>query len=359
MSDSTLDRRRFLALGGTAVAAGLAGCGASAPAQDATTSDSPPTTEAPESAPSEYTELYRNAVDSVVMVRAAQGQGTGFVFDDSHVVTNDHVVGSASSVDVRFSEGQWSEAEVVGTDPHSDLAAIAVEDVPASATPLPFIEGEPTIGQEVAAIGNPYNLNGSLTTGVVSGTDRSIPAQTGYRIPDAVQTDAAVNPGNSGGPLMSLDGRVVAVINSGGGDNIAFGISAALTQRVVPALIETGDYDHAYVGVSFTNVTPTVAEANDLDEARGLLVTNVVSGGPSEGVLQGSETELIEGARMPVGGDVLLTIGGTELTTTEDLGSYLSLQAAPGETVELTILRDGSRRTVDIELGSRPENPAP
>ncbi|USZ67824.1 trypsin-like peptidase domain-containing protein [Halorussus salilacus] len=361
MSDSTPSRRRFLELGGAALAASLAGCSASAPGQDATTTESDTgTTTAtdPESgSDSVYTEVYRNAVDSVVMVRADQGQGTGFAFDDSHVVTNAHVVGDAESVNVRFAQGEWSEGEVVGTDAHSDLAAVEVGTTPSSASALPFAEADPAIGQEVVAIGNPYDLNGSLTTGVVSGTDRSIPAPTGYRIPDAVQTDAAVNPGNSGGPLMSVDGRVVAVINSGGGDNIGFGISSALTRRVVPRLIETGEYEHSFVGVSFTNVTPTIAEANDLDEPRGLIVTRVVEGGPSEGVLRAGETETVDGRRVPVGGDVLLAIGDAELETSEDLGSYLALRTRPGETVELTVLRDASERTVELELGSRPENP--
>jgi len=358
MPDSTPSRRRFLALGGTTLLAGLAGCNASAPGQEATqSSPSPETpTESPSSgAESPYTRVYREVVDSVVLVRTGGGQGTGFVFDDSHVVTNAHVVGGASTAEVRFASDEWSQGEVVGRDRHSDLAVVAVEETPSVAAPLPFIEGEPTIGQEVVAIGNPFNLDGSLTTGVVSGTDRSIPAPTGYRIPDAVQTDAAVNPGNSGGPLVSLDGRVVGVINSGGGDNIAFGISAALTRRVVPELIERGEYDHAYMGVSFTPVTPTVAEANDLGDSEGLIAVNVLEDGPSDGVLRGSEIETVGGAPVPVGGDVLLAIGDTELSTSEDLGSYLALQAASGETVGLTIRRDGGERTVDLELGTRPD----
>jgi S1-C subfamily serine protease len=356
MSDSTPSRRQFLALGGTALLSGIAGCNAAAPGQEATRSSPEPTTDSPSSgAESPYTKVYREVVDSVVLVRTPGGQGTGFAFDDSHVVTNAHVVGGASTAEIRFASDEWSQGEVVGRDRHSDLAAVAVEETPEAAAPLPFIEGEPTIGQEVVAIGNPYNLNGSLTTGVVSGTDRSIPAPTGYRIPDAVQTDAAVNPGNSGGPLVSLDGRVVGVINSGGGDNIAFGISAALTQRVVPALVEDGEYNHAYMGVSFSPVTPSIAEANDLDGSEGLIAVNVLDDGPSAGVLRGSEVETVDGARVPVGGDVLLSIGGTDLSTAEDLGSYLALRASPGETVEVTVLRDGSERTVDLELGTRPD----
>jgi serine protease Do len=190
----------------------------------------------------------------------------------------------------------------------------------------------------------------------VSGINRSIPAPTGFSIPDAIQTDAAVNPGNSGGPLMSLDGRIVAVINSGGGENTAFGISAALTQRVVPERIQTGDYDHAYMGVSFTDVTPEVAQANDTDDPRGLVVVDVVDGGPAEGVLQPSETiRIVDGERVPAGGDVILAIGGSEIMRSEDLASHLARQTRPGETVELTVLRDGTEQTVELGLGARPE----
>ncbi|WP_115864350.1 S1C family serine protease [Halorussus litoreus] len=361
MTDSTPSRRRFLQLGGTALAAGLAGCGAQVPTDEGPdeaglAAESTGSEGQASGSESVYTQVYRETIDSVVLVRTDGGQGTGFVFDDGHVVTNAHVVGEATATDVRFSEGQWSSGEVVGSDPHSDLAAVAVEEVPSSATPLPFVESDPVVGQEVVAIGNPYDLDGSATTGIVSGVDRSIPALTGYRIPDAIQTDAAVNPGNSGGPLMTLDGRVAAVINSGGGDNIGFGISAALTQRVVPDLIEDGEFRHAFVGVAFANVTLALADANDMTEARGLLVTSVASDGPAADVLRPSETELVDGTRMPVGGDVLLAIDGTRLPTTEDLGSYLALQTRPGDVVEFDILRDGSRQTVEVELGVRPDD---
>jgi len=302
------------------------------------------------------TQVYQNTIDSVVLVQTDQGAGTGFMIDDSHAVTNAHVVGEASSTDIRFSEGQWTTGEVVGTDPHSDLAVINGETVPERASPLSFIEGETEVGQDVVAIGNPFSFDGTATAGIVSGVDRSIPSPTGFTIPDAIQTDAAVNPGNSGGPLMSLEGRVVAVINSGGGDNLGFGVSAPLARRVVPELIETGSYEHSYMGVSFANVTPEIAEANGLDEPRGLLVDSVVEGGPAEGVLQPSEeSETVDQAQIPVGGDVMLAIDGTELLTSEDLGNYLALETRPGETVALTILRDGSEQTVELTLGTRPE----
>ena len=361
MSESERTRRDVLAAGGAAVLAGLAGCnttsGETAPGGTTPAETSTPSSETdPEpEADSEYARAYRQTIESVVLVETDQGQGTGFMFDDSHVVTNAHVVGAASESEVRFNTGEWSTGEVVGTDPDSDLAAIAVDDVPPSATPLQFAEAGATIGQKVVAIGNPYDLNGSLTTGVVSGTDRSIPAPTGFSIPDAIQTDAPVNPGNSGGPLVSLDGRVVAVINSGGGDNIAFGISAALTQRVVPALIDAGTYEHSYLGVSFGEVSPEVARVNNLEDPRGLMIVDVRDGAPADGVLRPSEEFRSVGReRLPVGGDVVIAIDGTELATAEDLGGYLSLQTQPGDTVDLTVLRDGSERTVELELGTRP-----
>jgi serine protease Do len=355
-------RRDVLRLGAGALAAGVAGCSGAPTSQDATTTDDDgdPTTTTSDTqsgAESVYTEVYRESVDSVVLVQADTGQGTGWVYDDSVVVTNEHVVGAASEVDLRFNDGEWRTGTVLGADPNSDLAAVEVPDPPAAASPLPLQSSEPVVGQEVVAIGNPFALSGSVTTGVVSGTDRAIPAPTGYRIPDAVQTDAAVNPGNSGGPLMSLDSEVVAVINSGGGDNIGFGISAALTERVVPSLVADGEYEHAYVGLAFTAVTPAVAEANDLDEPRGLLVVSVDSTGPSADLLEGSDdTAFVDGRRVRVGGDVVLSVDGTDVDTFEQLLSLLALQTSPGDTVTVEFLRDGERRTVDVELGVRSEN---
>jgi len=273
----------------------------------------------------------------------------------SHIVTNAHVVGSSDTVQVRFNEGTWSSGTVQGSDPHSDLAVIRVDSVPESATPLTLIDKNPAIGQEVVAIGNPYNLDGTVTTGIVSGTDRLIPSPAGYQIPDSVQTDAAVNPGNSGGPLMSLDEGVVAVINSGGGDNIAFGISSALVQRVVPQLIDTGSYDHAYMGVSLENVTPSIAAANDVSEPQGQLVVETTPGGPVDEVLQPSTLRIVNGGRVPVGGDIILEIEGVAMDTFEDLASYLALQTSPGDTIDVTILRDGSEQTVEVTLDSRPD----
>jgi len=350
MSNSTPSRRRLLQVGGSAILATIAGC-TGQPSQNATESDSQS-----DSSTDPQTQVYQETIDSVVLVQTDEGAGTGFIYDNTHVVTNAHVVGEAASTEIRFSEGQWTTGEVVGTDRHSDLAVIAVETVPERATPLSFIDGETEVGQNVVAIGNPFSFDGTATAGIVSGVDRSIPSPTGFTIPDAIQTDAAVNPGNSGGPLMPLEGRIVAVINSGGGDNLGFGISAPLARRVIPELIETGSYEHSYMGVSFANVTPDIAEANGMDEPRGLLVDEVVDDGPAAGVLQPSEeSETVDGTQLPVGGDVMLALDGTELLTSEDLGNYLALQTRPGDTVELTILRDGSEQSVEMTLGTRPD----
>ena len=368
MTEEGYDRRRVLELGGAALATALAGCTFGADAGDdatATRTDTDATTTATgtetpsdegDEADSPYSRVYRETADSVALVDPPRGQGTGFVYDADHVVTNAHVVGDADGADVRFASGEWGVGRVVGTDAHSDLAVIEVGERPASATPLPFADSPAVVGQEVVVIGNPFGLGGTVTSGIVSGVNRSIPSPAGFSIPDAIQTDAAVNPGNSGGPMVSLEGEVLAVINSGGGDNIAFGISAALTTRVVPELIETGSYDHSFIGAAFTPVTPELATANDLDAPRGLLVTRVLEGGPAAGTLRPSEeTAVVEGERLPVGGDILLAVDGRSLTTTEELGSYLALETSPGEVVALTVIRDGAERTVELELGVQPD----
>jgi S1-C subfamily serine protease len=307
-----------------------------------------------------YTAVYRETITSVVLVRVYGaggpiGQGSGFVYPDgSHVVTNQHVVDGARSVRVRFEDGTWREARIRGTDVYSDLAVLTVE-TPPTAPALALVDDEPPVGTQVVALGAPFSFGGSVSAGIVSGVDRSLPSQTGFSIPDAIQTDAAVNPGNSGGPLVTLDGRVAAVINSGQGENVNFGISAALTRRVVPALVATGDYDHAYMGVRLVEVTPAVARANGLADARGILVADVLPNGPAAGTLRGSGGERTAlGQRVPVGGDVILALDGRPTPTQAALASHLAIRTSPGDVLETRIVRDGEGRTVSFELGARP-----
>jgi len=371
MSPDHVSRRRFLRGLGVASTLGLAGC-AESPQEDA---DLTPdrTTQTPidrrgdqietlddAGNSSRFSEVYRAVRNSVVQIRVrtatgGTGTGTGFVYDDSHLVTNEHVVANARDLFVRYRTTGWREATVGGTDIYSDLAVLAVDDRPDVATALPLLSRDPPIGTEVVAIGNPYELSGTVSSGIVSGVDRTLSAPNNFSIPDTIQTDAPVNPGNSGGPLVDLDGRVVGVISAGGGDNIGLAISAPLTRQVVPGLIENGSYDHPYLGVGLENVTPAIAAANDLEEATGVYVGRVVDGGPSAGVLQGSTgEESVDGMLVPVGGDVITHLAGEAIPTRDRLSSVLALETAPGEPAELRIIRDGSAKAVTVDIGTRP-----
>ncbi|MFY4811999.1 S1C family serine protease [Haloarcula sp. AONF1] len=357
----SLTRRAMLGALGTAVAA-TAGCQSPGTGSDSggeTGAQSGSTGTAAQSG-SVYTGVYREVADAVVSIRvyaedSRGGQGSGFLIDDEHIVTNEHVVAGGDEYYVRFADTGWRSASVVGADVYSDLAVLRIGATP-DVTPLSFAEAEPTVGTEVVAIGNPFGLSGSVSAGIVSGVDRTLQSANNFSIADAVQTDAPVNPGNSGGPLVTLEGDVVGIINSGGGDNVAFAISAPLAQRVVPSLIQTGDYDHPYMGVGLQSVSPRIAEANNLDPGSGVYITRVVSEGPAAGVLQGSDGEtVISGTAIPTGGDVVRQMDDTPTPTRQALGSFLALETSPGQTVDVLVERDGAQETVELTLGTRPE----
>ena len=305
--------------------------------------------------------LYDRSIDSVVSVRVATqggqfGQGSGFLYRQNLIVTNQHVVANASNVEVQFDRGEWRTARVVGSDPYSDLAVLRVENVPGYANPLSLAEQRADPGEPVAALGSPLGLQGSITQGVVSGLNRTIPSQRGFSIPDAIQTDAPINPGNSGGPLVNCAGRVVGVNTAGitGSENLGFAVPTEVIRRVAPSLVQNGSYSHAFLGISSLEVSPIVAQANDLPRPQGVLVVDTLPNGPASGVLQGSQrTQTVNGARVPVGGDVIVSIAGTPVQSGEDLSSVLA-ESRPGETVSMTIVRDGNRRQVQVTLGERP-----
>jgi serine protease Do len=360
-------RRGYLGLV-AAGAAGLAGCSGvtestAAESENQAQQGTPATTTETETGtaetetgsngePSEYTQVYRGTIGSVVSIRVSPSgigtggqntrgsQGSGFVYDQRHVVTNAHVVGGANGVEVQFNRGGSRTGQVVGRDRYADLAAVSIENRPEYATPLSLSDAVPAVGTEAAAIGSPYSLQGSITSGIVSATGRSIPSPAGYSIPNGLQTDAPVNPGNSGGPLVNLDGIVLGVINSGGGENIAFAISAPYAEQVVSALIESGTYEHSYIGVGLVPVTQGIARERGLRNARGLLVRRVFPDTPAQGTLEQ--------------GDILVAIDGTAIESQQALSSYLELQARPGDTVTLTLRRNGSRQQVDLTVGTRP-----
>jgi S1-C subfamily serine protease len=316
------------------------------------------TAQTPVSTAEDLTELYDRTIDSVVKLRVTtlegSAQGSGFVYDERHIVTNEHVVEDARTVLVQFSNGEWRTGEVVGTDVYTDLAVVRVENLPASATPLPVADRTPEPGQPVAALGSPFGLEGTITHGIVSGVNRSMRVEGGFSIPDTVQTDAPINPGNSGGPLVSMQGTVIGVNRAKEGDNVGFAISAAVVHRVVPALIRTGTYDHSYVGIQTLPVTPEIAEEHGLEEVRGLAVISTLEGTPAADALEPGELETTETGHTVAGGDIIVAIDDRPVQSNQDLSRYLLLHTQPGDSVDITVIRDGERITLPLELIERP-----
>lgn len=314
-----------------------------------------------------YTRLYKQTIDSVVSIRSVgrsrQGSlGSGFIYrltnGAGYIVTNAHVVSGVNTVAVKFQrQGAWRTGTVIGKDTYTDLAVIKVTDLPSFADALSLARKEPTPGQKVVALGNPYGLTGTITNGLISAVNRTMPSGAGFPIPDTIQTGAPINPGNSGGPLVSLQGKVLGVNRATrqGAENIGFAISADIVRQVVPVLINQSEYNHAYLGTRTIPVTQPIATANGLSTTRGVLVLTVNEGSPADGVLQPvTGAERIRGGRVPVGGDVIVEIENVTVSSPQDLLSYLMLHTRPGDTVSLTIIRDGSRMTVQVTLETRP-----
>jgi S1-C subfamily serine protease len=304
-----------------------------------------------------------------------QGLGSGFVWDTAgHIVTNNHVVDGAEEIQVTFADGRSVSGEVVGRDVNSDLAVLRV-DLPADQLqPVQVADStQVRVGQLAIAIGNPFGLEGTMTLGIISALGRSLPVESGfqggafYRIPDVIQTDAPINPGNSGGVLVNDLGQVVGVtaaIESSTGSNagIGFAIPSAIVQRVVPALIEDGRFQYPWLGISGRDLTADLAEAAGLDPSqRGALVIEVTAGGPAdEAGLQGSDQETsVNGQSVPAGGDVITAIDGQPVDEFDDLVSYLVHSTEVGQTITLSIVRDGDPMEVQVTIQARPEGDQP
>lgn len=308
-----------------------------------------------------YTDVYQEAIGGVVLIQTGGGLGSGFVWSTyengtSYLVTNEHVVGDNATVAVQFSQGETVRGTVVGVDAQVDLAVVRVTETPDYVDALSVADRPARPGEPVAALGSPFGLERTITQGIVSGVNRTMPTQQGLPIPLSVQTDAAINPGNSGGPLVACNGSVLGVNRAGGGEDIGFAISAPVLQEIVPVLVAEGEYEHSYLGVQATPVNPLVAVANDLNATAGVYVVDVLEGGPADGALQGaSEVQTVQGTRVPVGGDVIVAIGNRTIETRDDLLAYLLTETRPGETVAVTVLRDGERQTVNVTLGERPQ----
>jgi S1-C subfamily serine protease len=299
-----------------------------------------------------------------------QGLGSGFVWDEQgHIVTNNHVVEGADEIEVTFYDGTTLPAELIGSDPDSDLAVIKVDAGGDLLEPVSVANSDDVrVGQMGIAIGNPFGLEGTMTVGIISAIGRSMPVpsdfQSGasYSIPDVIQTDAPINPGNSGGVLVNDQGQVVGVtfaIESTNGSNagIGFVIPSNIVQRVVPELISDGSFAHPYLGISGISLVPDIAEAMDLESnQRGVMVAEVPSGGPSDKAgLRGSDKPVtIDGQQFNVGGDVIIAINNELVKEMDDLIAYLSSDTEVGQEVTLTILRDGRQIEVEVKLEARP-----
>jgi S1-C subfamily serine protease len=313
-------------------------------------------------------ELYEHVGPSVVYIAVTtsgltgSGSGSGFVWDTKgHIVTNNHVVESASRIGVTFADGTTAEAELVGRDSDNDLAMIRV-DVPASRLhPVELGDSDALrVGQWAIAIGNPFGFEQTMTTGIVSALGRVVRQQSGFSLPQLIQTDAAINPGNSGGPLLDSHGRVIGVTtliysNSGTNAGVGFAVPVDTVRRVVPSLIATGRYADPWLGIQGTSISSLLAEELDLPVEQGVLVQSVVEDGPADkaGLRGGNRQVSFEGALLAADGDIIVAIDGVSVQDMDDLIVYLADKSV-GRRVTLTVLRDGAKRSVKVTLGERP-----
>lgn len=294
------------------------------------------------------------------------GQGSGFVWDaDGHIVTNAHVVADADQVQVTFADGTYAVAEVVGSDLDSDLAVVKVDPTLVGLIPItPGNMDDVRVGQRAIAIGNPFGYANTMTQGIISAIGRTISSLTAFNIPSVIQTDAPINPGNSGGPLLNALGELIGVnaqIETGGtsraNSGVGFAIPVSIVERVIPSLIDTGVYRHAYLGLTGSTFTPFCADELGLDPSlRGAYVQEVADDGPSgtAGLRGGSTPTDSNVCPAQAGGDLIIAIEDQPVTRFDDLLVFLELRASPGDTVNLTVLRDGEEVQIPVELGRRP-----
>jgi 2-alkenal reductase len=308
--------------------------------------------------------LYQRANPSVVYIIVSNtSSGSGFAYsEDGYIVTNNHVVEGGRSYEVVFATGERKRATLVGADADGDLAVIAVDKLPDGVVPLPLARVDDIqVGQLAVAIGNPFGEQGSMSLGIVSGLGRSLPSQretatrSSYSLPQVIQTDAPINPGNSGGPLLNLDGEVIGVnaaiaSTTGTGSGVGFSIPVAAVVRIVPSLIEDGEYVYPYMGASFdSEVSLDEQSVYGVPQTQGAYVVSVTQGTPADTAgLVGADPQTGEG------GDLIVDIDGRAIGDFGDLNSYLVFHTEVGQTIQITVLRDGERVVLPLTLGARP-----
>ncbi len=310
--------------------------------------------------------VVRVNVQKAIQASGTSSVGSGFVFDSNgHIITNAHVISDAQKIVITFLDGRSYNAELIGKDQFTDIAVIKV-DVDESLL-QPLLLGDSSqlkVGEQIAAIGNPFGLSGSMTAGIVSQLGRLLPAQnSGFSIPDVIQTDAAINPGNSGGPLLNMRGEVIGIntaIQSVTGEftGVGFAIPSRTVSKIVPTLIEHGEYDHPWLGISGRNIDPDLARILKLEDARGFLIVTVVEDSPAfkAGLHGSSETKEIDGVSYPAGGDIILSVDGKEVRQIDDILLHLQREKSVGDEIVLEILRDGRITNFILILEERPNS---
>ena len=317
-------------------------------------------------------ELFKKTEQGVVKIETSVADvddrkpvGSGFVYDIfGHTITNAHVIENATKVTVTFLDGNQYNAEIIGADKFTDIAVIKVNEKPRLLHPLDIGDSSDLlVGEQVAAIGNPFGLSGSMTSGIVSQLGRLLfSPDNGFSIPDVIQTDAAINPGNSGGPLLNMKGEVIGIntaIRSSTGEftGVGFAVPSNTIKKIVPSLIEEGKYHHPWMGITGIDINPDLAKIRELVNAKGFLVVTVIDGHPADDAgLQGvSKTVEIDGKEYPIDGDIIISVDGKEVRKINDLLVHLQREKSVGDEMILGVLRDGDLIHLTLTLGERPD----
>ena len=323
-------------------------------------------------------QLYAQIKDSVVIVRGlmltydmfhrsyySQVQGSGFVYGyegEMVIITNYHVIEDVINITVTFINGNGYPATVLGSDPYADLAVLSASAPESEYSPLEMVTSSTlNVGDPLIAIGNPYGLAGSMTTGIVSALGRTITEDLsgGYPIANVIQTSTPINSGNSGGPLINYQGQVVGITTAIVSDSqgLGFAIPSSTVLKEIGSLISNGSYDqHSTIGASGTDMTYEIAQKISSDETYGWLIAQVTDGGPADqaGLKGGTQQVVVNGQNVVIGGDVIIEIDGTRIKDMDDMSSFLEANTLPGEIIEVTVVRSGQVLTLSLTLGSRP-----
>jgi S1-C subfamily serine protease len=317
------------------------------------------------------TDIFEKAEPGVVRVNTQRNQtindvggvGSGFVFDKrGHIITNAHVINDSTKTIVTFLDGRSYNAEIIGIDEYTDIGVIKVNADLKLLQPLSLGDSSNLkVGEPITAIGNPFGLSGSMTSGIISQMGRLLPSGSGYSIPDVIQTDAAINPGNSGGPLLNMRGDIVGIntaIQSTTGEftGVGFAIPSQTVAKIVPTLISEGEYNHPWIGISGRDIDPDMAKVLGLEDALGFLIITVVEDSPAwdAGLIGSDKTIEVEGREYSIGGDIITAVDGIDVRKIDDILIHLQRVKTVGDEMDLEILRDNRTTNVTIVLQERP-----